>query len=97
MNFLRELIELDLNNISNEIIKEIIKIFKKYWNFEKRDFYIKSVNNILVTNFIFDLLLFNSFNSISDSDEKKIYFMIGVVFIPIILTSNNIFVFINNI
>ena len=63
--------ELDINNINNEVIKEIIKIFKKYWNFEKKDFYIKSINNILVTNFIFDLLIFNSFSSISDSEEKN--------------------------
>nr|QDY52216.1 protein kinase domain protein [Mimiviridae sp. ChoanoV1] len=70
-DFLMELMELDINNINNEIIKEIIKIFKKYWNFEKKDFYIKSINNILVTNFIFDLLIFNSFRSISDSEEKN--------------------------
>lgn len=70
-DFLIELMELDINNINNEVIKEIIKIFKKYWNFEKKDFYIKSINNILVTNFIFDLLIFNSFSSISDSEEKN--------------------------
>lgn len=69
--FLIELMDLDINNITNEVIKEIIKIFKKYWNFEKKDFYIKSINNILATNFIFDLLIFNSFSSISDSGEKN--------------------------
>ena len=59
------------NNIDNDIIKELIKIIKTYWDFQMNTFCINKKKNILISNFIFDTLVFNSLSKIPDSEEKN--------------------------
>jgi len=68
---LHSLVKLDENTIDNVVIREVIKLIKKYWDLKKNNFCINKKKNILITNFIFDTLVFNIFNVIPDSEEKK--------------------------
>ena len=68
---LHSLVKLDINTIDNVVIREVIKLIKKYWDLKKNNFCINKTKNILITNFIFDTLVFNIFNVILDSEEKK--------------------------
>ena len=68
---LQSLVKLDENTIDNVVIREVIKLIKKYWDLKKNNFCINKKKNILITNFIFDTLVFNIFNVIPDSEEKK--------------------------
>ena len=68
---LQDLMKINENNIDNDIIKELIKIIKTYWDFQMNTFCINKKKNILISNFIFDTLVFNSLSKIPDSEKKK--------------------------
>ena len=68
---LQDLMKINENNIDNDIIKELIKIIKTYWDFQMNTFCINKKKNILISNFIFDTLVFNSLSKIPDSEEKN--------------------------
>ena len=70
-NLFKKMVNYDESKINNIVIKELIKLIKKHWDFRVNNFCIDGKKNILITNFIFDTLLFNSFNSIEESPEKE--------------------------
>ena len=80
-NLLKKLSNYNESKINNIVIKELVKLIKKHWNFRVNNFCIDGKKNILITNFIFDTLLFNSFNSIEDSPEKeKLFFDWSIIY-----------------
>ena len=80
-NLLKKISNYDENKINNGVIRELVKIIKKYWDFSKNNFCIDGKINILITNFIFDSLIFNSFNSIEDTLEKdKLLFDWSIIY-----------------
>jgi serine/threonine protein kinase len=62
---------IDENRINNPVIREIIKLLKEHWDESRTDFCINKKNNLFITNFIFDSLVFNIFKVLKPSDEKK--------------------------
>ena len=68
---LDKLLHIDENIIENLVIREIIKLLKEHWNESKIDFCMNNTNNLFITNFIFDSLVFNIFKVLEPSDEKK--------------------------
>ena len=68
---INKLLEIDENKIDNVIIKELIILLKQNWNKKQDDFYVNENNNIIISNFIFDSLVFNIFKVIKNSDIKK--------------------------
>ena len=65
----------NLDDVDDLIMKEIFKIIKKYWNFDLTTFSIDGKKSILISNFIFDTLVFNIFNILEPSAEKDLLFM----------------------
>ena len=68
---INKFLKIDENKIDNVIIKELIILLKQNWNKKQDDFYVNENNNIIISNFIFDSLVFNIFKVIKNSDIKK--------------------------
>ena len=76
-----KIVKLNENNIDNNIIREIIKLIRLHWDFKMNTFCIEGKKNILITNFIFDSLIFNAFKCTQDSKEKNdLYFDWGIIY-----------------
>ena len=76
-----KLLKINEENITNNIIRETIKIIRLHWDFKMNNFCIEGKKNILITNFIFDSLIFNAFKCIQDSPEKKdLYFDWSIIY-----------------
>ena len=74
-NLFQNIKNTNLDDVEDLVIKEVFKIIKKYWNFDLNTFSVDGKKSILISNFLFDTLVFNIFNVLESSADKDILFM----------------------
>ena len=74
-NLFQNIKNTNLDDVEDLVIKEVFKIIKKYWNFDLNTFSVDGKKSILISNFLFDTLVFNIFNVLEPSADKDILFM----------------------